>query len=135
MSDDTIDLYATHADLVREVGSERRLRALLPAVPDVLTDPTRGARQAALRDIFKSLARRTPPVYESDISIPGELTDAVVYGTLMRLYFGATTVKEDTNWLHYEEYKSKFESEVTNLRITVSDAASLDTFSIPMFRR
>ncbi len=131
MSD--VNIYATHQDLVDEVGSERKLCKLAPASTG--SDPTHEIRQSVLRDVFRALARRTPPITESMISVPSELKAVVVYGSLMRLYRGAMTADGDIHSVLYRDFKKAFASEMTSLRLTVDGGASVDALSIPMFRR
>lgn len=129
-----VDLYCTHDELVGEVGGDRKLRKLVP--PDAEEqDPTRDVREQALRDVMKVLRRRSPPVHESQITIPAELKDAVAYGALMRLYRAAMTTPDDVNAALYRDYKKKFEDEVGNLRLSVDGTTTVDIGPVTVFRR
>lgn len=131
-----VDLYCTHADLIDELGgSERQLRKLLPPEPNDPDDPTKAIRQQALRDVLKTLSRRTPPILEPDITVPAELKDAVVYGTLYRLYRAAATTPDDMNAKLATDFETKFNAELAGLRLTIDDGASVDVASIAIFRR
>ena len=130
-----VNIYATHANVANEVGGERALRKIIPAVPDDANDPTKGYREAAAADVLKALSRRVPPVFESMLSVPSELKDVVVYGTLMRLYKQAITTDGDRWSVLFREEKKRYESELAGLVLTISSAASIGPTSIPVFRR
>ncbi len=130
-----IDIYCTHSDLIDELGSERKLRKILPAEPNNTDDPTATLREQALRDVLKALARRTPPILQAQLTVPSELKDAIVYSTLMRLYRGGITSDGDVNSIMWKHYRDAFSAELQGMRLTVEDTASVDVFSIPIFRR
>lgn len=130
-----VNVYCTHGDLVDEIGSERKLLKLLPAEPNDPDDPTLPLRAQALRDVLKTLARRTPPILESQLTVPGELKDAVCLGTLMRLYRNAMTTEGDANGVLFKHFEKLFNAEIAGLRLTIDDAAAVDTLSIAVFRR
>ncbi len=130
-----VNVYATHEHVAAEIGGERALRKIIPAQPDDSQDPTKGYREAAAMDVLKALGRRVPPVFETMLSVPSELKDVVVYGTLMRLYKQAITADGDRWSLLFREEKKRYESELAGLVLTVSNAASIGPTSIPVFRR
>jgi hypothetical protein len=129
-----IDLYCTHAELADEVGGARKLAKLVPPDADA-TDPTLLVRQQSLRDVLKSLKRRTPPIIESQIGTKSELKDAVAYGALMRLYRAAMTIDTDVHAVLWKEYKNKFSAEINSLRITVEGSNTVDVPATTVFRR
>lgn len=128
------NVYATHGDLADEVGSARALANLCSPEADP-ADPTLLVRSQAVRDVFKSLSRRTPPIAESMITDPTQIKDAVVYGALMRLYRAAMTTPEDTNAKLFKHYSDKFNEEIGGFRLTVNDGARVDVGGVPVFRR
>jgi len=127
-----IDLYCTHGDLADEVGGARKLAKLIP--PDDVDDATSLVRTQALRDVYKALKRRTPPVFESQITDPSELKDAVAYGALMRLYRSAMTTPDDVNASLFREYRGHFETEILSMRLTLEDSSSVDVGGIRIWR-
>lgn len=133
----TIDVstFCTNDDLLDELGSRQELDRLLRAEDATSVDPTLRIREAAYRDVIKSLARRTPPVFESSLSNLDELRDAVVYGTLARLYREAMTNENDVFGSKWKHWQKMFQTEVTHLRVTVASSASVDTLSISLDRR
>lgn len=111
-----IDLYCTHADLIDELGGgSRKLARLLGPDAD-----SQLVREQSLRDVLKSLRRRTPPITESMLSDTTQLKDAVTLGTLMRLYRAAITAENDVHDLLYRDFKKRFETEVAGIHVTVS---------------
>lgn len=135
-----VDLYATHSDLVDELGgSARKLRGLLPPDETAATietgEATELVRTQALRDVLKSLARRTPPILESQLSDPTQIKDAVVYGSLMRLYRAAMTTPDDVNATLCREFKKRYEEEMGNLRLSINNASAVDVGPTTIFRR
>lgn len=130
-----VNIYATHQDLVDELGgSERKLRQLLPPDADP-SDPSKAVREGAARDTFKALGRRTPPITPGMVAVPSELRDAVVYGALARLYRGAITVDGDANSLLWRDYQRRFDGEVSGVRLSITGGPSTFPMSMPMIRR
>lgn len=127
------DTYCTHEELADETGGARSLAKLIP--PDADPDNhTELVRAQAVRDVFKALSRRTPPIIEAQISNATELKDAVCYGALMRLYRAAMTREDDKFAILYREYKGKFGAEIQGLRIS-SGGSIIDGGSVTVFRR
>lgn len=128
-----VNLYCTHSDLADELGGARKLRLLQPPDADQ-EDPTLLVREQALRDVLKSLARRTPPILETQLSDFTELKDAVCYGALMRLYRAAITADGDVHSALYNAFKKRFSEELQGLRVSVNSSNSVDTAGTSVWR-
>lgn len=129
--DFTIDVedVCTHAQLAEEIGGASELNKIC-----VGGDST-NARTLALRDVLKSLGRRVPPVYASDITQPAELREAVIYGALERLYRDAMTSDGDVYAMKRKLYESQFRAEVLGLKLTTGSGSSAVVSSIRISRR
>lgn len=124
-----IDDVCTHAQLADEVGGTSELNKIC------VSGDSSAARTLALRDTLKSLGRRVPPVYASDISQPSELREAVIYGALERLYRDAMTSDGDVYAMKRKLYESQFRAEVLGLKLTTGNGSSAVVSSIRISRR
>lgn len=133
----TIDLdsVCTHADLIGEIGSEVQLRRMLPAQPSDTTDPTRPFRQRALEDVVKLMKRREPPIHEGNLSDLTQLRDAVIYGTLSRLYRVNATTDADVHSAMWRHWERRMESEVMSMRVDVAEGGVVNMTGISVRRR
>ena len=131
-----VSTIVTHADIVRELGSERELRNVLTPDPSDPTDPTKPLRIEAYRDVLKALERRTPPITESMLTSLDDLKDAIRYGTLARLYRLAITADGDAFSVQWKHWQREFNAEVNGLRVKVTDGdVDAGNLFIPMQRR
>lgn len=96
-----------------------------------------GARQQALDDILAALARRTPPIRESDLATPSELKRAVQFGAEMwLLYAGLTTAgPESMLAFKYSEARKRFTQEIDGLTPTLVGGLRGSTYSFGVSRR
>lgn len=79
-----IDDICSHDDLVVVMGSEQKVNDL---VADNWGGTTTFVRSEALRDVLRSLARRVPPVFDTDLNDATEdLREVVAYRALALLY-------------------------------------------------
>lgn len=110
-----VELVCTEEDLANEIGGAR-------ALDEILRDlKSETVRELALRDVLKSLKKRTPPIQSGDIVDPTELKEAVIYGSLARLYRDAMTTADDIYALKMKHFDKKYSSEMSNLSVTVTD--------------
>lgn len=128
------DTYCTHDELADELGGARKLAKLIPPDADV-DDPTLLVRAQAVRDVMKSLKRRTPPIFETQLTDPTDIKDAVAYGALMRLYRAAMTTDTDVHAILYRDYKKKFAAELQGLRLSVEGSNTIDANAVTVWRR
>lgn len=127
----SVDLVCTHADLGDHVG----LANLENALPAEWGGSSAPARAGALRDVLKSLARRTPPILEGDLQDPTELRDAVAYGALERIYRSAMTTPDSVWATQRKVFDERFKAEVLSLQVTVSTSERAPAgIGIPMVR-
>lgn len=121
-----VDDVATDEDVRNHEGlTEDRFLDLLPeGVTDAET-----FRQSALERTMKILKRRVPPLSDASIGLPVELRDAVIFGTLERIYFSAMTTAEDGNVFRakWEHYKGEFNEEVAAMKVTISGEVAAPT--------
>ena len=112
--------------------------ALANLLPQSFNGSTDGPRAEALRLTLKSLARRTPPVYEDTLSDPTELRDAVAYGTLEIIY-GAAMANAGPDSIFAMKrklYDDRFKAELQGLAPSVSEGVRAHGgIGIPMERR
>lgn len=87
----SVNDIATDTDLENTVGSAERLRAMQPVTAKRDADRAQG-----LLDTLEALKGRSPPIYDSMLSTPSELKDAVVYRTLTLMARKARNVVGDT---------------------------------------
>lgn len=132
----SIDDVCTHAQLAAELGTGSVGTARL----DQLTrssgsSSTEGFRQGALADVLKALSRRTPPIYDSHLRDVTELKDAVVYGTLERLYRESITAEGDVMAIKRKLYEERFRSEVGGLMPSLIDTGRGAVMSFSLERR
>lgn len=127
-----VDNVCTHADLGDHVGLTA-LEGVLPAEWGGSSEP---ARAGALRDVLKSLGRRTPPVGEADLQDPTELRDAVAYGALERIFRQAMTTPDSVWSTQRKVFDERFKSEMLGLQVTVASSQRAHPgLGIPMVRR
>lgn len=129
-----VDTVATDADVDIELGGQ--LLAHVTLLPQDWTD-IKAFRQRALDIATDALKRRTPPIFESDISDVTELRRAVVYGSCEKLYELALTNAADgevfhAKWMHY---KAMFRREVESLVITGPQSQRIVSRSPSISRR
>lgn len=93
----------TDADLADKVGGLSELNRINKdqARRDQL-------RQDALNDAVLALASKTPPIFDSDLSDPTELKNAVAYRTLSRLYLTALARDGDRAATLSENYQREY---------------------------
>lgn len=129
----SLESVCTDTDLANEIGGAENLENLLARSQGGSSEL---ARQAALDDVIRTLRRRSPPIYDSDLSDPTELRAAVTYGALMRLYRQAMTTPDSIFAAHAKTYASQFEDEVDGLSPTVGGGdATASVFSFGTERR
>lgn len=123
----------THDHLVAEVHSAKALAMLLP--PDA-NGSSEGVRTLGLEDTLEALKRRSPPIREGDLENPSELKRCVLYATLMRLEFAATTSagEGDVHWAKYKRYRDCLDAEINGFTPTLSGGALGAPFSIAVDR-
>lgn len=97
------DNICTDADLADKVGGLSELNRINKdqARRDQL-------RQDALNDAVLALASKTPPVFDSDLSDPTELKNAVCYRTLSKLYITAITGDGDRASTLSKNYQAEY---------------------------
>lgn len=128
-----LENVCTHTDLAEEVGGEEVLANLLARSQGGSSEL---ARKKALEEVVRALARRAPPIYESDLTDPTELRAAVVYGALTRLYRQAMTTPDSVFAQHAKTYASQYEDELDGLSPTVGGGDSMaSAFSFGTERR
>lgn len=136
MTATTIDIetVCTHQNLVDEVHSARALNLLLPS--DAAGSST-AIRTLALNDTMRALKRRMPPILAADLEDVTELSQAVLYGTLMRLEFAALTGANETDvhWAKYKRYRDLYDAEIDGLTPTLSGGSTGAPMSISTERR
>lgn len=126
-----VNLVATDADLVNELGGADTLANILPA------GWTNGepARVLALEDVIESLRRRSPPVLDNDLSIVSQLRRAVTYGALERMYRIGMHSADDVFAVQQKLYEKRFNAEVLGLSPTLQGGARGSVGSIGLSRR
>ena len=112
---------------VEDVATDAQLNALLlgqltaniKLLPVALADAST-LRQWALDRTLQRLKRRTPPIFEADISDVTELRDAVLFGAAEKLFEGALSSAADGQVFHakWQYYSAQFNSEINNLIVT-----------------
>lgn len=133
-----IDSVCTHAQLCDEVGGTQVLEPLLSQQFEeqaTASDRTKPIREAALAEVMDALRSRTPPVYEADISDVTQLTRAVIWNSLARIYAMAMAVDGDAFSLRWNDYKKSYRTEITNLKPTVRGGAVAAFNTITLTRR
>jgi hypothetical protein len=129
-----VDTVCTDAELDEFLGGA--LTRTLNMLPGEWAD-SEPARAYALRRTLQSLERRTPPVFEQDISDVTELHDAVVFGACARLYdLGITSAGESEVMFHQaRRYEQKFRDEVASLVLTGPTNERIASRAPSIFRR
>jgi hypothetical protein len=92
------------------------------------------ARQNALAFVLECLARRRPPIRESDLLVPSELKIAVAYRTLSMLYGGAITFDESPFGKQSKRFDALFTQEMTSLQPTVRSGTTTSSLSVRFSR-
>lgn len=112
-----VDTVCSEAELDEYLGGA--LTKTINLLPGEWAD-SEPARAYALRRTLQTLSRRTPPIFEEDISDATELHDAVVFGACARIYdLGITGAGESEVMFHQaRRYEAKWQSEVQSLVIT-----------------
>lgn len=114
-----IEDVLTEAQLAAEIGGTARLTDLLSRQEES-GDGSLPVRERALADVLRDLSRRTPPIYENQISVPADLRDAVTYNALERLYREAMTAEGDVYAVKRKLYERRYIDEVRALRPTLA---------------
>jgi hypothetical protein len=128
-----VDNVATDSDLSDEIGGQPILSNLIPVSWE---NSAEKARQGALKHILKHLARRVPPITESDLLDEEELKECVIWGSLAHLYrINITGGPDDPNAKLEKKYASMFSSELNALSPTVSSGERANSRSIAFHRR
>jgi hypothetical protein len=146
MSTTNVDTVATDADLQVWTGGKRKLQDLLPdeaewfqtpasdydydGNPKVATIP----RQRALDDVLVSLAKRRPPIRESDLLDVTQLRNAVVYGALAIVYGAAVQHEDSPNVERAKTFRKMFADEVAGLQPDVQAGATASSLTIRISR-
>lgn len=86
-----VDDIASDADLASAIGGSAKLNRAMPSSTE-----RDAIRAKALLDLLEDLKMRSPPVYDTNLSDPTELKDAVVYRSLVLITRFATAVPGDT---------------------------------------
>lgn len=132
----TIDVEAVCTDVQLDEylgGALTKTINLLPAE----WDDASPARSFALRRTLQSLARRSPPVLESDIADPTELHDAVLFGAAARLYDIAITSGGESEVFFHQarRYEAKFREEIESLVLTGPEQQRVVSRAPALYRR
>ena len=131
----SIDAVCTDADLADEVGGPTALANLIPAeYGGVAVIP----RTAILAEVMRSLARRTPPLYEESLSDPSDLKAVVVAGTLEKLYRVSMTTTDGVFAVQRKIYAERYASELSGLMPSLSSGDGTGraaSFSFSLERR
>lgn len=144
MSTTAVNDVATDADLEVHTLGKTNLQKLLP--DEWLTDPDANydadtnpklatiPRQQALDDTLVSLAKRRPPIRESDLVDVTQLKNAVVYGALAIIYGGATQYDDSPNVERAKRFRKLFEAEVAGLQPDVQLGSTASSMSLRLSR-
>ena len=132
-----VNTIVTHADVSNELASDKTLRNILPPDPPDPTDPTVHARRGAYRDVLKMLERRRPAITEAMLVDPDDVRDAIIYGTLARLFRAAVTTEGDRHYVQWKHWEMQLSAEIRGLRVKVDNTSdvSATSLSIPIDRR
>ena len=131
MSITAVDTVCTDQDLSRRLTGGDTLKELFPK-GQVNAQAT---RQDVLDRVLRALKGRTPPINETDLQDPTELRDAVAFGTLAELYFGAFVEEGDPRHIRAKRFDAMYKSEVSSLRPTVTHGQIGASMSIAIHRR
>lgn len=95
------------------------------------------ARAYALRRTLQVLARRTPPILESEISVPAELHDAVVFGACARIFNLAMTSAGESEVMFHQSraYQKQWQDEVDTIIVTTPQHARAASRAPAIYRR
>lgn len=126
-----VDTIATDADLANEVQSAAKITELTRETGG----SAKAARQQALDDILVHLSRRTPPITETNLSIPAELKRCVVYGAIERLFRHHMNEPGDVHGVQQKIYARRYSDEVSAIMPTIAGGARGTAFSIAFSRR
>ncbi len=121
----------TDADLEKYLLGASNLTAL---IPDEWEGVATIARQDALDRVLSSLARRRPPVRDTDIVDPTELRTVVAYGALEMLYIGAVTHEESPYMKLGKHYGQRFSQELNSIQPTVHAGVTTSSLSVRISR-
>lgn len=129
-----VDTVCTEAELADYLQGQ--LTAGLKLLPITQTDAKK-QRQQALDDVLSALARRTPPIRESDLAAPAELKRAVQFGAEMWLRHGGLTSAspESAQAFLYVEARKRFAAEVDGLMPTLTGGVRGTAYSFGISRR
>lgn len=127
-----VDDVCTDADLAIEVGGTELLLRMIPASWAGLAT---NARQSALDETMRALARRTPIIVDADLADVTELKGCVLYGALERLFRMAMTTPDSVHALQRKIYADRFQSEISGLMPTLNGDLRGAVFSIAFERR
>ena len=127
----------THKMVADELASEKTLRNILPLDPPDLTDPTKHVRTGAYRDVLKMLERRRPAITESMLTNLDDIRDAIIYGTLARLFRAAVTAEGDRHHVQWKHWQGEMSAEIRGLKVAIDNAVdvSATSLSVPIDRR
>lgn len=127
-----VDDVCTHQDLADEIGGTTALADLLPA--DWSGASTK-ARERALADVLRVLAKRSPPVRAADLADVTELKAAVAYGAAEFLYRWAATTPDSIHESRRKLYSDLYEGEIEGLAPTLIDDLRGTVNTITVSRR
>jgi hypothetical protein len=131
-----VDDICTDATLEEYTLGRSNLTEIIPAewLDDDDNKTALIGRQNALRFILEGLARRRPPIRETDLLVPSELKVAVAYRTLSMLYGGAITYEEGPFSKQAARFDKLFSQEMTSLQPSVRAGATTSSLSVRLSR-
>lgn len=131
----TLDIedICTHDDLAAQVGSVEQLQNL---IADSWGGTSDFIRSEALDDVLRSLARRVPPVFDTDLSdAPGDLKKPVLYTALASLYRKNVNIKGDHSSVQSMHYEQKARDCVMGLSPLTPSGTAPSGIGVVMHRR
>lgn len=130
----SVDTVCTHAQLANVVGGTEKLERLIPTEYE---GDSETVRAEAYDEVIRYLEKREPPIYESDLARPAELTRAVAYGAAYRLNLYSMTSggTDDVFAATYKHFKEAYDAELAGLSPTTLGTLNQGVFSIGIGRR
>lgn len=133
-----VDLVATDAHLADHVMGKSNVDNLIPDEPEWLDEngvkSAKRARQTALNVILQSLARRRPPIFDTDLVDVTELRLAVCYRALADMHSGAADHDASPNLAKSKRFMSLFSEELNSLQPSVHAGATASSISVRLSR-
>lgn len=129
-----VDHVLTHEQLDGYLGGKLTGHEHLAPHDDL---DTAKARTFAVDEVLAVLAARTPPVYESYVSIPAELHRAARHAAAARLYDLAATSGSDSElfWAKMRLEEGRRDAALAQLRPTVAGGVQAPALSAGIARR